>query len=68
MADRDLQASIDQLTAAVRQLTAELRSGREKAVRTRRVKALQRARQVVDVPVSDIAAAGARRALARLRG
>lgn len=70
MADTDpeIKAVLRELTSAVRKLTAELRSGREKSVRTRRVKALRRARQVAELPVSDLAAAAARRALARTRG
>lgn len=68
MTERDLQVSIEQLTAAVRQLTNELQAGRRKEVRTRRVKSVARSRQVREIPVSDVAMAAARRALARAKG
>jgi 3-oxoacyl-[acyl-carrier-protein] synthase III len=52
-------------TVATRALHSELRAGREKAVRAKRVKAIGRARASQDVPVSDLAMAAAKRALAR---
>lgn len=55
-----------ELVAEIRALRAELRAGRERKVTTRRVRAVRRAQQVADVPVSDLAAMAARRALARV--
>lgn len=57
-----------ELVTELRALRAELRAGRERKVKTRRVRAVRRAAAVAEVPVSDIAAAAARRALARLPG
>jgi uncharacterized protein YdbL (DUF1318 family) len=54
-----------ELVAEIRGLRADVRASRERKVSTRRVKAVRRAAQVQDVPVSDIAAMAARRALAR---
>lgn len=57
-----------ELAAELRGLRAELRAQRDKKVSTRRVKSVRRAAQTADVPVSDIAAMAARRALARVTG
>lgn len=51
-----------------RALRNELRTGREKQVKTRRVKTMRAAINLRDVPVDDIAAASARRALAKHGG
>jgi hypothetical protein len=69
MADRDdadLAAEMRAVRLAVQELTAELRRGRERKATTRRVKSARRARQVKDIPVDDVAAMAARRALAKL--
>lgn len=51
-----------------RALRNELRTGREKQVKTRRVKTMRAAINLRDVPVDDIAAALACRALAKHGG
>jgi hypothetical protein len=70
---REQAKSMDRLAAATKEAAAEqralrneLRVGREKQVRTSRVKALRAARSLQDVPVSDVAATSARRTIAKL--
>jgi hypothetical protein len=62
---RELAEEMRGLRRSNQELAAELRRGREKKATTRRVKSLRRARQAKDVPVDDVAAMAARRALAR---
>lgn len=66
--DATFAAAMRELTAEVRKLRDELRASREKQVRTRRVKTMRAAVRLQDVPVDDIAAAAARRAIAKLGG
>lgn len=66
MDNDELCKALRELATEMRSLRSEMRAGREKQVRTRRVKATRHAQRLSDVPVSDIAAASARRALAKL--
>jgi len=74
MSDREASEStcllraLERLTVSVEALRSELRAGRERKITTRRVKSAKRAAQVGDFPVDDLAAAAARRAIARVSG
>lgn len=63
---RELAGEMRASRAATSELATELRRAREKKVTTRRVKSLRNARKTQDVPVSDIAAMAARRALSKI--
>lgn len=58
--------SNERLTVSLEALRAEIRAGREKRVKTRRVKSARRCAQAGDFPVDDLSAAAARRAIAKL--
>ena len=63
-----LAEAIRENTGELRALRSELHASRSKQARTHRVKAMRAAAQAKDVPVSDVAAMAARRAIARLGG
>jgi len=64
----DLAAALRELANEMRALRSELKTQREKKIMTRRVKTMRAAKRLADVPVDDIAAAAARRALAKFGG
>lgn len=66
MTARSDEAAMLRLIRALEENTAELRRARERKAKTRRVRAMRGAQAMADVPVSDIAAAAARRALSRV--
>jgi hypothetical protein len=63
-----LAEAIRENTGELRALRAEMHASRAKQVQTKRVKAMRAAAKTVEMPVSDLAAMAARRALARVRG
>lgn len=63
-----LEEALRELATEMRALRSEMRSQRERKISTRRVKSARAAKQMQNVPVSDIAAAAARRALAKFGG